>query len=812
MTQYSFVGTITLLKTLFRNLILLIPLLLLLSSGCGFYHDFTAYFNTYYNAERQFSVAVDELEASPQKDRDTNYFAAYVATDEIRGRFDSVIVKCSRIIEFYSQSSYVPSAMLMLGETYAYRNEANSALKEFGELLTNFPQCNERFEARLWIAKTEYFDKKPDDAAKSASDLVPDAHDAGKHDIEIEAIMLQAQVCHDLQEDDRALDFYNKAMEVDTDSPFRAIAAYESGVLARRLDKKEDAAKSYKRALTFKPSPDLRYKSRLEYATLSAEMGKYDEALQVLDDMRYDQVKPEYLAEIDAETANDYNLMGDTAKAFELYRYIDTTYRGTAGAENAFYHRGLFYEKKMQNYRTAYKYYQLAHNVNVISPITPLVLERFNTFDHYFAIRKNIADYDSMLQVYHNKSLRADSTDTLKGKQLGGIQKGDTTKSNLANNGSNVSTDTTKNIVAAVQKTDTTKRVTQNFDTTKSNSTAKNIVTSDTGQNQAKFKPPDVPNAGISQQLMPGRGRIPRSGMPDAGLGASTKGMANRKDTTGGSNNFKNTFPQINLATLTPDTLKYLIVRNKFELGGVYFLELKMLDSAESLYNQVVSDSTKTPFIPGAYYAIGEIHRSEKDSVFADSLDRMIVEKYPKTEYARSIRKAHGELLVDERNPARDKYEAAMNTLTDSTADSTIVALKAVMKEYDTTTYAPKAEYAIGWIYEDILVQNDSAAVYYRDLVKKYPQSAYALEAGPKVAVKDDPKSLDQYVKIKEIAMVQKTSSAHKGKAAARNKTAQQTNGESLQQTHGKDRDVEQDPEEDDDDDTGAPDSGSNNN
>ena len=68
----------------------------------------------------------------------------------------------------------------------------------------------------------------------------------------------------------------------------------------------------------------------------------------------------------------------------------------------------------------------------------------------------------------------------------------------------------------------------------------------------------------------------------------------------------------------------------------------------------------------------------------------------------------------------------------------------------------PKATYSVGWIYENVIKDADSAALWYRQLLKAYPGSVYALEAQPRVAVKDDPKSLDRYVKINRIEPVAK--------------------------------------------------------
>ncbi|HLX13392.1 MAG TPA: tetratricopeptide repeat protein, partial [Bacteroidota bacterium] len=438
------------------------------------------------------------------------------------------------------------------------------------------------------------------------------------------------------------------------------------------------------------------------------------------------------------------------------------------------------------------------------STVADSVSERFNTFNHYFSVKQNITTYDSLLHPGMYKRVYADSTDSLRWARADSLKAAQDSAALLASNlqsggvlsdsshpGHRNPNDTVNHAPSSVVSRDTIPGQSNALDTTAQN----------------KFKPPDVSNSEVSRLIPPNE----RSGGKGALLGDEDIGRARNlrlaklgdtskagRDTTKqGKSVRKNT-------VLTPDTLRYLIVKSKFELAGVFFLEMKMLDSAEATYQGVIDDSTQTPFIPGAYYAIGEIHRAQRDTVFADSLDRMIVEKYPKTEYARSIRKTRGEIVADEKNMAAEKYADAMKLLDETKTMEAIALLDSVVQNYDSSSFAPKAEYTIGWIYENVLVQNDSAEAHYKILIKDYPTSIYALEANPKVAVKEDPKTLSQYVKVKEIALVQKTSRAKSGKSSSKSK-ASANKAESLGiQTHGKDRDANLDPDEDDDDATSS--------
>ena len=56
------------------------------------------------------------------------------------------------------------------------------------------------------------------------------------------------------------------------------------------------------------------------------------------------------------------------------------------------------------------------------------------------------------------------------------------------------------------------------------------------------------------------------------------------------------------------------------------------------------------------------------------------------------------------------------------------------MKRYPASPFASKAQYAVGWIYEQLTVQPDSAIASYEKLLSLYPGSTYAVRVQPKLA------------------------------------------------------------------------------
>lgn len=115
------------------------------------FEDFTTYFNIYYNANRLFNEAESEL-LKQQKDIFTTKVIA--PGGNITNKFVQVIEKCSKILQFHQNSSFVDDALMMIGKSYYYQREYPSAIRKFSELITNFPNSKYYLEAQLWIARS----------------------------------------------------------------------------------------------------------------------------------------------------------------------------------------------------------------------------------------------------------------------------------------------------------------------------------------------------------------------------------------------------------------------------------------------------------------------------------------------------------------------------------------------------------------------------------------------------------------------------------------------------------------------------------
>jgi tetratricopeptide (TPR) repeat protein len=174
------------------------------------------------------------------------------------------------------------------------------------------------------------------------------------------------------------------------------------------------------------------------------------------------------------------------------------------------------------------------------------------------------------------------------------------------------------------------------------------------------------------------------------------------------------------------------------ELAGLFFATIGLPDSAEFWYTRIVSDYPSGIQVPRALYTLAQIY-SGRDSVtskpVADSLYREIVRRFPRSEFAPDSRRLLGlpaeSPVVDE---AESAYHRAENLMVRGDSTRAAEDFKKLALRFPGSPLASRALYAAGWIYENRLLNRDSAIASYSKLMALYPSSQFATRIAPKIA------------------------------------------------------------------------------
>ena len=187
-------------------------------------------------------------------------------------------------------------------------------------------------------------------------------------------------------------------------------------------------------------------------------------------------------------------------------------------------------------------------------------------------------------------------------------------------------------------------------------------------------------------------------------------------------------------STLSQDSLKSLLAKNKLALGNLFLTELELPDSAYKNYISVLNDYPNTSLHATALYALGSYYLTVNQDTTADSLFNIIYENYKNESIVNAAANKLNKPLIDlEYDPAKDLYADAEKEMLNKNYDSSINKFYQLYKKYPQSKLAAKALYASGWILENDLSLYDSAAVLYDTLSIHYPQSEYAMKIKPEL-------------------------------------------------------------------------------
>jgi tetratricopeptide (TPR) repeat protein len=615
-----------------------LAVLILLAGGCsggGFFsttfQDITGYFNTYYNAKKTFEEALAEVQRGKPVGLDIDVVAFHPVSQTARSKFQSVIEKCSKIIQLYPQSSLVDDALLMIGHSYFRMKEILPAQRKYAELLENYPSSDLRFEASLGLAKTQYADGKYGETLTGVRTLVEDALAEGETDIAIEALLLGGQAHFDRQEYNEAIAFFNQAVEISGNKRLRAIAAYRLGQCHELRGESHVAAGYYLRALDDDTNFMLEFHSRLRSGIMLAKAEKYDEGMDIFDDLLSERLAPELRSLVEFEKANLYRMREDYPAALATYSLVDSTYRQSDVAAKSHFEKGRIYEMHFNDLIRARMSYDKAKSEYPQSTVTQEAARKAEILGRYSTHRSELTRLDSLLDVaLHPKRYQAtiDTLDSM--RDTTGIAEGDSVE-------------------------------------------------------------------------------------------------AARRDTVA-----------VPTLAMPVDSIHANRAFHQFGLGVLFFVDMDLPDSSIHWLNTLLLEYPRSRYSPQALFVLAEAQRNQNNLAVVDSLHAVLISTYPESDYARQVRRHN---LEEPRSTSADSlgvmYGNAIELLDRGNSQTAVQQLKRLASRHPGTEAGRKARYAIGWIYENVLVNKDSALSQYRKLLVDAPHSPYAQRVRARVAAVD---------------------------------------------------------------------------
>jgi TolA-binding protein len=371
---------------------------MVLLQSCGMWDSFTAYFNTYYNAQRVFQEAEDEIWTMPDtKESGRNLLLPLNVSQGVKTKLTSVIEKCSKLLQYHPDAGLVDDALLMIGRSYYYQNEYQQAERKFHELMDRYPESSLILDAQVLLSFAYYKSGDFPNATKTAQLVQQKATEEGENALVAEAALVLAQIAVDQKEYARARPFFIQVGEYGNTSDKRTQAWMKVGEMLVKEREYAAAEEAYKRARSISTSFIGEYRAELGIARMLDKQKRFDETQEVLASLRSNANNRDFYGEIDLELGNVARDRGNLDEAIQQYKYVDTAYARTVPAADADLALGILYETSLKNYDSARVAYERGRSAITTAESRPEILRRADYVSKYILYRNDMVKLDSML-------------------------------------------------------------------------------------------------------------------------------------------------------------------------------------------------------------------------------------------------------------------------------------------------------------------------------------------------------------------------------------------------------------------------------
>lgn len=371
--------------------------------GCGGFfsnrfQDLNAYFNTYYNASKSYDEGIKPIEAILVKERNPNRFIKIPTPVDSKTKFELVVEKCSKLLQYYPNSVFFDDALLMIGNSYFYMGEYFRAERKYIELRQNFPDGSLFSEATLGLAKTYYLTKR----FKDVFTLIGDSSTLvalNDDDFIAEGFFLQGQIYFEQKEYDNAVKKFTTALEFANDNLLKMQISFQLGQMEESRQQYLSAAYAYATLVDESSDYLLGIRGKIRFAVMLSNLEKAEQALTILEDLREDRRNKEFLSQIDYEIGMVLKNNGDIDLAEEQFSFVDTAYKRTDAAAKSAYQLGVMNEITFKDYYAALANYNIAKGEFPSSEVTADAKKKADIFTNYFILRTAATKYDSLLNL-----------------------------------------------------------------------------------------------------------------------------------------------------------------------------------------------------------------------------------------------------------------------------------------------------------------------------------------------------------------------------------------------------------------------------
>lgn len=614
-----------------KSLLFIVPFAILIFSGCGTtlkqqWYDFTAYYNTFYNANQYFEAGLDE-NRSQRSDINPNELIRIHPPPTSAGaqNFGTSIEKSADILRRHNQSKYVDNAIQLIGISYFYRQEYFAALEKFQELFVSTSDPALIQNAILWEGRTYLELELYGEGSRFMEARIEEVEDWAPEKLS-EARVILAQLYAYRGNLHQAGNQLLLALEGLEGRELRPRAYFHYGQIMEKMDNLPQASYAFSQIQNMRASFDLEYNAKLKLSEIFRKQGENEEASRLLRAMERDDKFYNFRLELLYEIARTERLKGNPGTAEEYYKRV--IHSGTLSpaqelVAKTYYGLAEIYRFNHNDFQLAAAYYDSAASMNVNRNRMPEgwdANELARAYGEYAAVKQEITRLDSLL---HLGRLPAEEFD----QKIAEIQAQKRAEIEEQHSGRDSWDELDRRTDPGQDVEVTTEAGRHGF----LNINNRTLLEQSGIQFRAIWGDRPLADDWRRREAVTGS----RTNFEDQQVVVETgePGLEAADDEAVPA--IQLDLSEIPFEISEQDSVEALINKNYYQLGNIYLMNLNMPDSAKTYFKRVIHEGTEAREQAPALYALTEIYLEEDNWNEALRWAEELIERYPETSVAR---------------------------------------------------------------------------------------------------------------------------------------------------------------------------------
>ncbi|MDZ7657805.1 tetratricopeptide repeat protein [Fodinibius sp.] len=614
-------------------------LLLLLTGvflvGCGSslkssWNNFTAYYNTFYNARESFKSGLKKVNNQPLTIDPSSPARIHPAPNKAGyNDFQNAIDKGAQVLRKFPESKWVDDAILLIGKSNYYRQEFYPALQKFEELINAGSSPEMISRAIIWKSRTQ-LDLKQYTAGVSFVESELEQYPSKwprKYRGEIQALAGQHHVM--LENWGEAVDYLFDATSNIQSKSLLGRTYFLLGQVLEQQERYEEAFNAFGEVKNNFPDFDYLYWSQFKQADIARKATRFDLALDIFQTLRKDDKNLDRRGRLLFEIGRTYEMMGEAGKAEKMFKNL---LYGTESQQprdlkaDIYFRLGKIYSDQYNQYQVAAAYFDSSSTINSSSPNgsdSDNPAELADTYGEYTELKKSITRADSLLRLGSLSEQELDSAlNAIRAQMQRELEKNEGEESTVFANTE----------IAGVEDAGTSEIPTQygylNY---------KNAQFVKQYKTQFRLRWGDRPLVDNWRRAEAIRGAERQEDFEVTDNNQSANSLDNIESVV------ELNLEEIPRTAEQKNQLRTVKANAQYKLGNLLFLNLNMPDSARHYFHKVLKNDIAKELHPPAMYSLFEIFSTEDNTDSLQYWGKTIQEKYPQTRYARRVKVRMGD-------------------------------------------------------------------------------------------------------------------------------------------------------------------------